>query len=132
MNIDVFKNEHNFQNYIGVETLTKAMVSMFPKETGFHPTVIRNFPLPRKNTFTNLSTTVSEFIAEQQQQQPAADLSIIFVDFTPTDKIRKASSAEDFLTEFLFQLLEYIKRLELCTAVLMRNVLPVIDMHVEY
>ena len=29
LNIDVFRNEHNFENYIGVETLTKAMASMF-------------------------------------------------------------------------------------------------------
>ncbi len=69
---------------------------MFPKETGFHPTLIQNFSLPRKNVITNLSTLFSEFIAEQQQQQPTADLSIIFVDFTPTDKIRKAPTVEDF------------------------------------
>ena len=36
------------------------------------------------------------------------------------------------LTDFLFQLLEYTKRLELCTVASMRNVLQVIDMHVEY
>ena len=97
MNIDVFRNEHNFENYIGVETLTKAMASMFPKETGFHPTLIQNFSLSRKTGSTNLiSTTFSEFIAEQQQQHPAADLSIIFVDFTPTDRLRGASSAEIF------------------------------------
>ncbi len=69
---------------------------MFPKETGFHPTLIQNFSLPRKTDFTNLSTTFSEFIAEQLQQQPTADLSITFVYFTPTDKIRGAASAEDF------------------------------------
>ncbi len=40
LDIDVFKNKHKFGNYIGVETLTKAMASMFPKETGFHPTLI--------------------------------------------------------------------------------------------
>ncbi len=91
IHIDVFRNEHKSGNYIGVETLTKAMASMFPKETGFHPTLIQNFSLPRKTAFTNLSTTFSEFIAEQQQQQPTADLSIIFVDFTPTDKIRGAA-----------------------------------------
>ena len=72
------------------------MASMFPKETGFHPTLIQNFSLPRKNVLTNLSTTFSEFIVEQQQQQPTADLFIIFVDFTPTDKIRKAPIVEDF------------------------------------
>ena len=96
LNIDVFRNEHKFGNYIGVESLTKAMASVFPKETGFHPTLIQNFSLPRKTAFTNLSTKFSEFIAEQQQQQPTADLSIFFVDFTPTDKIRGASTAEDF------------------------------------
>ena len=88
LNINVFRSKYNFENYIGVETLTKAMAYMFPKETCFHPTLIQNFSLPRKNTVTILSTTFSEFIAEQQQQHPAADLSIIFVDFTPTDKIR--------------------------------------------
>ena len=36
------------------------------------------------------------------------------------------------LTEFLFQLLEYAKRLELCTVALMRNVLQVIEIHAEY
>ncbi len=90
--------KHNFENYIGAETLTKAMASLFSKETGFHPTLIQNFALPRKNVLTNLSTTFSEFIAEQQQQQPTADLSIICVDFTPTEKIRGAASAEDFPT----------------------------------
>ena len=79
LNIDVFRNEHKFGNYIGVETLTKAMASMFPEETGFHPTLIQNFSLPRKNVITNLSTTFSEFIAEQQQQQPTADLSIFLL-----------------------------------------------------
>ena len=97
LDIDVFKNEHKFENYIGVETLTKAMASMFPKETGFHPTLIQNFSLPRKPCCTNLiSTTFSEFIAEQQQQHPAADLSIIFVDFTTSDKIRGAPTVVDF------------------------------------
>jgi hypothetical protein len=70
---------------------------MFPKETGFHPTLIQNFSLPRKLCSTNLiSATFSEFIAEQQQQQPAADLSIIFVDFTPTDKIRDSYPSSCF------------------------------------
>jgi hypothetical protein len=87
LNIIVFRNKYNFEDYIGVETLTKAMVFMFPKGTGFHPILIQNFSLPRKNGFTNLCTTFSEFIAEQQQQQPAADLSITFFDFTPTDGI---------------------------------------------
>ena len=97
LDIDVFKNKHKFENYIGVETLTKAMASMFPGETGFHPTLIQNFSLPRKNCCTNLiSTTFSEFIAEQQQQHPAADLSIIFVDFTTSDKIRGAPTVVDF------------------------------------
>ena len=97
LDIDVFKNKHKFENYIGVETLTKAMASMFPKETGFHPTLIQNFSLPRKPCCTNLiSTTFSEFIAEQQQQHPAADLSIIFVDFTTSDKIRGAPTVVDF------------------------------------
>ena len=97
LDIDVFKNKHKFENYIGVETLTKAMASMFPKETGFHPTLIQNFSLPRKPCSTNLiSTTFSEFIAEQQQQHPAADLSIIFVDFTTSDKIRGAPTVVDF------------------------------------
>jgi hypothetical protein len=27
LDIDIFKNVHNFENYIGVETLTKAMAS---------------------------------------------------------------------------------------------------------
>jgi hypothetical protein len=78
------------------------MASMFPKETGFHPTLIQNFSLPRKPCSTNLlSTTFSEFIAEQQQQHPAVDLSIIFVDFTPTDKIRKGPTVEDFSNRVL-------------------------------
>ncbi len=97
LNIDVFRNEHKFGNHIGVETLTKVMASVFPKETGFHP----EFFSSSKTAFTNLSTTFSEFIAEQQQQQPTADLSIIFVDFTPTDKIRGASTAEDFSNRVL-------------------------------
>jgi hypothetical protein len=105
---------------------------MFPKETGFHPTLIHNFFLPRKGAFMNLSTTFSEFIAEQQQQQPTADLSIFLLTLHRQTKLGEPPLQRTFLTEFLFQLLEYTKRLELCTVVLMRNVLPVIDMHVEY
>jgi hypothetical protein len=132
LNIVVFQNEHKFGNFIGVETLTKAMAPMFPKETGFHPTLIQNFSLPRKAAFMNLSTTFSEFIAEQQQQQPMADLSIFLLTLHRQTKLGEPPLQRTFLTEFLFQLLEYTKRLELCTVVLMRNVLPVIDMHVEY
>ena len=43
--VSVNLRKYNFENYIGVETLTKAMASMFPKETGFHPTLIQNFSL---------------------------------------------------------------------------------------
>ena len=130
LNIDVFRNKHNFQNYIGVETLTKAMASMFPKETGFQPTLIQNFSLPRKNMFL-----VQHFLSLLRNSNSSIlrqICTLFLLTFYRQTKLGKRPLQRTFLTKFLFQLLEYTKRLELCTVVLMRNVLQVIDMHVEY
>ena len=94
LNFDKFKTAHNIQVHPGLETLTTAISFMFPEETGFHPTLISNFPLPRKNVF-HLSNEFTEVITNQQKQS-ATDTSIIFVDFSTTDFIRGASTAEDF------------------------------------
>ena len=35
VDINIFRNKYNFQNYIGVETLKKFMAFMFPKKQAF-------------------------------------------------------------------------------------------------
>ena len=98
--LEFFKDTYLFEAYKGLEKLTMAMKIMFPNNIDFHPTLIQNITLPRKNIPLpkDLNTRISERIHELQQTQKLSevDLSVLFVDFTSTDIANGTTTAEDF------------------------------------